>query len=284
MRASILTLLREISTKELHVNRTQISLGVSRVAGSLLLVSGLLGGVPALHGQSDPAPQQSEQASSLKRFSLGGRVSILAINLMNNELASSSTSEPPVKTTLTSASVSNQLGGGATLQFAVHDRLALSVDFLYRRAGYKAGFDRVEGVDDPETEEDERIFTSSFEQTRADYWDVPVLLRIYDSGRRKQGARAFVNGGVAIRFVKNLRTFREFTLPDGSIGGDETPADPANTTLKGVVFGAGWQFGSKVGLKVMPEVRYTRWLGHTFDTPPTRSKRHQVEFLFGITF
>lgn len=266
------------------MNRTQISLGVSRIAGTLLLFSVFLSGVPTLHGQTASASQEGERESFLKRFSVGARVSILATDLMNNEQISSSTSEPPTKTTLTSTSASSQLGGGATLQFAILRRLALSVDFLYRRAVYKAGFDSVEGADDPETEEDERIINSSFEQTRADYWDVPVLARLYDSDIRRPGVRGFFEGGVSIRRVSNIRTFREFTLPDGSIGSDATPVTPAETGIAGLVVGAGFQFGSKVGLKVMPEVRYTRWLGYTFDASPTQSKRHQVEFLLGITF
>jgi len=31
-------------------------------------------------------------------------------------------------------------------------------------------------------------------------------------------------------------------------------------------------------------VRYTRWFGATFDSPPTRSRRDQVEFIISISF
>ena len=40
----------------------------------------------------------------------------------------------------------------------------------------------------------------------------------------------------------------------------------------------------RLGMRVIPEVRYTRWLGLNFDVPATHSRRDQIEFVFSLAF
>jgi hypothetical protein len=156
---------------------------------------------------------------------------------------------------------------------------------MYRRPSYRFGETTIEGVDDPDTEEeDERIIDEYFEQTDASHWDIPVMLRWHDSGPNEQLARYFFGGGVAVRAVSGIKTYNEHTLPDGSVESNSDPAAPAHRVVPGLVASAGFEFGRDRGFKVTPEVRYTRWLMRTFDSNTTRSNPNQFEFLVGITF
>ncbi len=259
---------------------------LSRVAGAVLLLGGLVA-VPALHAQTaappQPQQQQQEQKSFLKRFSFGGRVSVLATQTMNEEDTSSSTSEPPLKTTSIVLPSASRIGGGLTMEFAIRDNIGLGVDAIYRQAGFKQTHEIIEGTDEVGTPEDDRKYTRAYARTRGNYWDIPVVARFY-SGGVDTGVRAFVEGGMTMRHVSSIRSFRETIHSDGTNEVNETPVKPANSTIFGVVVGGGFELRSSAGLKVMPEVRYTYWLERTFDAPPVQSKKNQIEFLLGFTF
>ena len=264
------------------MNRTLTFNRLSRWS-SVLVLALCLTGAPLLHAQD--SGDTSGDDSFLKRFSFGGRISMLFNNLMNEESLTSSTAEPPFKATIATASSSSRLGGGATVEFAVLDHLSISADFLYRRAGYKTASTVIEGLDDPDTDdEDERLITTTFEGTTANYWDVPVVARLYNGSRHERRLRAFLDVGVALRHVSNIRSFREYLNADDTNEVDLIAATPANQNLPGAVLGGGFQIPAAQGLKISPQVRYTRWLGRTFDSPPTASMRNQVEFLVGFTF
>jgi hypothetical protein len=264
-------------------DRTQIRFSSSRIAGTLLL-GVFLASAPALWGQSTSAPQSPDGEPYLRRFSFGGRLSFLTNKLINNEAFFRSTSEPPVQTELFTESTPRRFGGGATVQFVILDKVALGVDVLYRSASYESSVDTLEGVDDPDTSEDDRALTTTFEQTSAVFWDVPILARIYNIGRYQRGPRFFFDGGVAIRHIGKIRTSSEFIGPDGLTSTDQTPVTPANTTIMGIVVGGGFQLMDDFGLKVMPEVRFTRWVNRTFETLPTLSSKNQLEVVLGITW
>jgi hypothetical protein len=52
----------------------------------------------------------------------------------------------------------------------------------------------------------------------------------------------------------------------------------------GVTAGFGAQLIDPLGVRVIPEVRYTRWLGLNFDVPAAHSRRDQIEFVFSLAF
>ncbi len=243
----------------------------------------LIAGVTLVPGQSGaPAGNRTSETPG-RRITFGGRLGVLATDLMNTEKFRSSTSSPLVERTLDTQPSASSFGCGVTIEFVVSRRFALLADLLYRRAGYKAGFETVEGVDDEDTDEDERTRSEMLVQTRADYWELPLLGRFYD-GNQRQPVRSFIESGMSVRRVRHIRTFREFTDVDGSIRDDESPVTPAKRTVAGIVLGGGFQLTGGTGVRITPEIRYTRWLGYTFDEAPTRSKRHQVELFLGITF
>jgi hypothetical protein len=250
----------------------------------MTLLAAIVIAAPVASGQTADADVDEVQYP-LGRFSVGGRVQILFNNLMNSETLTSSTADPVVETRLATSSTSSHLSGGATVEFAVTQRIAIGADILYRNVGYKAGVDIIEGVDDEDTEdEDERLYTTKFEGTEATFWDVPVYVRFYDAPRREKKVRVFLEVGGAVRRMTNLSTFREVINSDETSSVDETPVTPIHRTLPGVLIGGGFQIPGNAGIKITPSLRYTRWLGDTFNESPTRSNRNQFEFVFGVTF
>ncbi len=262
------------------MNRNRIiSTGFSSGPLAAVLVVLGLAVVPVVHAQ-DAAPPDPP-----RRISIGGRIGVFANNPMNAETMAISSSNPPYRIERRTTSTASQLSGGATVELDLAERISVNLDLLYRKVGYNLVSNIVEGVDDPTTSRvDERVFTSAFESTRANYWDVPVTVRFYHLGRSDPRPRAFFDVGVAMRRVTNVRTYRRRVAADESVETDEIETDPAHSSVPGVIFGGGFQFRGLSGIRINPEVRYTRWLGTTFDTPPARSNRHQVEILLGITF
>jgi hypothetical protein len=237
-------------------------------------------------GAPAQAPDDSQTASGaqVRRLTFGARFGILPANLVESGSISNSTEDPVWSESLTTNPTSSHLGFGGTVEYALKPRWSLVADILHRRPSYRSGSTTIDGEDDFETEEDERLITETYEQTEATHWDVPVMLRYYESDRDAQLARYFLGAGVTLRYTGNVKSYRELTSPDGSVTPDNTPIDPAHRTALGAVVGAGFEFGKDRGFKIVPEVRYTRWLQPAFDAPPTRSNPDQVEFMVGITF
>lgn len=253
-----------------------------RLLGSMnaLFFGVFLFGAPALWGQSMPAPGSADGEPFLGRFAVGGRLSVLISKPVNRESSFHSTSTPPVSTTLSTQPTAGRFGFAPTAQVALLERVALSFDVFYRKAGFESQVEVLEGADAP-------AITTTFQETTAEFWDVPILARVYNIGRHRAGNRVFFSGGMGIRHVSNIRTFTVVTRPDGLSDTDETPITPANNMIKGIVVGAGFQSSDDIGLKVMPEVRFTRWLDRTFavtSPSPAFSSKYQIEVLLGITW
>jgi hypothetical protein len=245
---------------------------------SLLAFSSLL--TPPLAGQATPAPVEEREPAYVRRFSLGGRLSFPVLrSLPERELIRNEPVGPAeIKSTLEAKS--RLAGGGVALQIALTERLALSLDLFRRKIGYRNYTETRTGTDKPETTWDERTLSSSAEQTRANVWEFPVLGRYYTKDRHNYGPRGFFEGGLSIRRAGGVITFTQS-------GGEcciQIPAALAHRYVTGVVGGAGLQVMDDFGVKVIPEVRYTRWFSRNFDTPPAQTARHQLEILLGITF
>lgn len=251
---------------------------------SVLFAALLLGATQLLCAQDAGQEQAPESESFLRRFSVGGRMTVLGTNAMNSGEMTRSTSEPPATVATTTGSDSKRIGGGVTLEFALTDRISVGADLLYKRAGYDRAVTRTEGVDDSSTTTDERSITQNLENTRADYWDLPILARFYNKARGEGGARIFALGGVAFRRANAIKTVREVVRADGLSDTYDTPIEASNKTVSGVVVGAGVQLMDDIRFKFTPELRFTRWFRSTFDNAPTQSSKNQVELVLGLTF
>lgn len=233
---------------------------------------------PAQPAAAQPAPEPE-----VKNWRAGLKFSGQFLDMFDESSLNTFDSIPWKYTSSATTDISNRLGFGLTFAYDLASRVSLNLDVLYRRAGFRSGLEITEGQDDPETSADERKITSGFEQTKADYWDLPFTLRLHD-GPSSRRVRGFVEVGGALRRATSVRTYTELESPGRPGTVDTTAAKPANSSVLGGVVGAGWDWRTSKGVNVVPQVRYTHWMNPVFDTARTRSGRGQIEFLLGITF
>ena len=263
----------------------------------LSLAAALLSGV-ALQGQSQnpPAAQPAAQPSAarvvespayVRRISAGASLSVLGLSILRDRSTNTVTTSPVVDSLYTTTGLSRRVSYGITAQVVVKDRFAANASVFVRRTGYKMETDIYEGTDNPYTTADERRHTVRNEDTRGRLIDVPVVVRYYGKDRSQAGPRWFVEGGGVIRRVSRIKTQVETTVTLGSKvdkAWTDAPAKPAQQSLRGVVGGVGVQFIDPMGVRVVPEVRYTRWAGRTFNTFSSYTQRNQLEAMISLTF
>jgi hypothetical protein len=246
------------------------------VAIALTLLSG--GALLAQKQDSAPAQRVMDSESYVRRFSAGATLSVLGLTLIPGNTSNSVTTNPPVDSLYTTTNGSQRIGYGATAQVLITNRFAVNAGFFLRRIGYKMTSDILEG--NPVS-----THTVINEDTRARLYDVPVVLRFYGKDRYESGARWFVEAGGAIRRVSHIKTSIDTTVNDGTTSCcNVTPATPAHQTARGLVAGFGVQVTDPIGIRVVPEVRYTRWLNQTFNSFSTAMRRDQVEGMISLTF
>lgn len=263
----------------------------------LSLAAALLSGV-ALHGQSQnpPAAQPAAQPSPprvvkspayVRRISAGASLGVLCLRLVPNRSLNTITTSPVVDALYTTKGLTPRVGYGITAQAVVRDRFAANASVFVRRIGYQMNSDIYEGTDNPNTTADERRHTVRNEDTRGRLIDIPVVVRYYGKDRSQAGPRWFVEAGGVIRRVSRIKTQVETTVTLGSKEDKNwtgAPATPAQRALRGLVGGFGVQFIDPVGVRVVPEVRYTRWAGQTFNTFSSYTQRNQLEAMISLTF
>ncbi|MEP7365105.1 MAG: hypothetical protein ABI972_17770 [Acidobacteriota bacterium] len=226
--------------------------------------------------------QQEEESKTafVRRFSIGGRLSFPVLRQVSSGETQQSLTTGPTEITATSEGKSVIAGGGVALQFAVRDRYAVSVDLMRRKVGYHLTTVTFVGTDNTATVADERKGTTLSEQTRASSWELPILVRRYSIGRFEEGPRWFVEGGPSIRRTGGVSTFTQVN-DDCCL---QIPAKLSSRYTPGITIGMGGQLADDYGVKIVPEIRYTRWLGRPFDSAPARSQVNQLEVLIGVTF
>jgi hypothetical protein len=254
-----------------------------------LLVALLSGAALCAQSQSPPSARKApKEETYVRRISAGLTLSVLSFSTVQGGTLSNVTTSPPVDALYTSeraTGTSQWVGYGATAQAAVTDHFAVNAGVFLRRLGYILTSDIFTGVDNPNTSQDDRTHTVTHEHTFAKLIDFPVVVRYYTKNRHSPGPRGFLEAGAALRRVTGIRTSTDSTVNDGTLTCcDTTPARPAHSSLKGIVAGAGLQVIDPVGIRVVPEVRYTRWLGEAFTGYATATRRNQIEIMFSLSF
>ncbi|MGQ9916262.1 MAG: outer membrane beta-barrel protein [Bryobacteraceae bacterium] len=232
---------------------------------------------------SQPAPF-FEDEPYIRRFTIGGNASILVLGLIKGGDQSESISSPPLQIDSKNENKGTLFGGGVSMQFFFTDRYAINADLQLRRPRYKLSTTFLEGVDNPNTVGDDRIATFYTEDTRARYWDLPLLVRRYNESRFEDRRKWFIEAGPVLRRVTGIRSSTEKEFKNVKTCCDETPATPAHRNIFGAVVGAGLVLKDDFGIKLIPEFRYTRWFGGIFNNRAAQSRRDQYEILFSITF
>jgi hypothetical protein len=185
----------------------------------------------------------------------------------------------PANTTATFAiSTSNtyqKISYGPTLEFRLFGKFAVNGELLYHRMSYTQTTQITDTVNGN---------TGITENTRATFWDLPVMLRY--RGLRESGllSKIYFAGGGELRRATHIGTSTVTNLPNGTSTSSNVPTAPSRRDLPGAVVGVGLRLVDDFNIKLTPELRYTRWMGATFDSYSTRSGRNQVEVGIAITF
>ena len=94
-----------------------------------------------------------------------------------------------------------------------------------------------------------------------------------------------MEGGGALRRISNIKSSIDTTVDSGTRSCCVTiPITPARRSIHGFVGGLGAQFIDPFGIRVIPEVRYTRWQGKILDNLSTGVQVNQVEAMVTISF
>jgi hypothetical protein len=217
----------------------------------------------------------------LKRFAIGGRISTMGFDLLKT--GTTKQYATALEHDYTVASNSTRVGGGASVEFKINPKFWVSADLLYHRFGYRTSIDTYTGTDNPDTTADERTKVNVLEKTRAAFWDVPLLAH-YAFWQPKKRMKLFVDAGVTARYVRSVRTATETDDAKAKTCCSDAPVKPAHNPAAGFVGGVGLRMLDEFGLKMTPEVRYTRWKTDAFVGSRAQTQKQQLEILFGITF
>jgi Outer membrane protein beta-barrel domain len=233
---------------------------------------------------------KDQEGTYVRRISGGITLSVLGLVPIKAG-NSSNTSQVNSATTLTTndstTGKSSRIGYGVTAQVAINDHFALAVGAYLRRIGYDFTSTLTTDVTtfvngaSGTTE----TTTSTTESTRARLLDVPIMLRFYFKNRHAPGPRFFVEGGGAWRDLRSGSSSLSSTDNTGTVSCCTSSAvQPAHRNARGFLGGAGAQFIDPFGIRVMPEVRYTRWVSPIFDNATTHNQRNQVEVDLTLSF
>jgi hypothetical protein len=252
-------------------------------------------GTSVLSAQSTPGTSSSSQdeikkGTYVRRISAGATVSFLGLSPLKGGSTTSSTVVNASKSETSDINTSvnsKKIGYGLTVQIALTDHFAVAIGGYLRRMGYRTSTNLTTftttftGSGSTTTSAN----TSTTEETNARLVDIPFLLRFYGKGRHTPGNRWFVEGGGAWRDVRKVSSSISSTDSAGTVSCCTTGTiQPAHHNARGLIAGAGAQFIDPFGIRVVPEVRYTRWVNPIFDTATTHTQRNQVEVNLSLSF
>ncbi len=229
---------------------------------------------------SQSVPQVLRPRAFVRRISASATLSVLGLRPLKGAQTSNITSNPTVYAIYTTDDLSQRIGWGGTIQAMITERLGVNAGFFLRRFGYKMNSDVTEGV---------TTHTLRDENTLGKYFDFPLLARFYTRGRHRPGPHWFFEGGTVFRRATRIRTLVDTTVTDLTTGdqtvtSSTTPAVPVKSTVNGYVIGLGLQLVDPVGVRVVPEVRFTRWRNRAFNNLSTYNDLNQLEVNFSLGF
>jgi hypothetical protein len=220
-----------------------------------------------------PVAEGTVPHAFVRRFSVGATLSVVVTNLIPKGAKNEVTTTPVFDAAYVTTPVDRRIGYGGVVQVALTERFAVNASVLIRRAAYKMNSDIIEGTKHTVLNED----------TRARFLDFPVLLRYYGTDRHEKGHRWFIEAGGALRQAK-VKSGVDTTLNGTLLCCTDTAPRVAHKSIRGAVVGAGFQLIDPVGIRVVPGVRYTRWMAPTFNSFSTISNRNQIEGMISLTF
>jgi hypothetical protein len=219
-----------------------------------------------------------------RRFNFGARADFIALKQFDTQTQTGSTTQPIADYTYSGSSTSSHYAGGPVFEMRLRKHIWLGAELSFHHASYAQVTDIRTGLADPNLGTDNRPLTILTDNTTANYWDIPILVRfrgLRESGRLK---RFYPLVGGTYRHVGRVRTGNDTVNADGSTDYNEIPDVPVHRNLFGFTAGIGFRLVDELGIKVVPEIRFTRWFSDTFNGLSYTSSPNQAQAGIGITF
>ena len=227
----------------------------------------------------------------VRRFTIGATASFLPLKMLSAKDQSQTFTNPLITVDSTSAVASKLFSYGITGQVALTERFAVNAKALVRTASYFTDTVIYTGTDNPNTVADERGRKEVAEDTRFRYLDFELLVRRYSRDRHKAGWRWFYEAGGTVRRPWMIKTNLETitgnsgnAVPNVTDVVTTNPARASKQYQPGASAGIGFHIMDDFGIRIVPEVVYTRWFGATFSPAGVRGIRNQVEINLSLTF
>ena len=231
--------------------------------------------VPAIYGQeSSSAPVPEDAPSGWRRVSFGGRLNGYPFNLLNNKDVSLSPAGTTQSWTISTSNDYLKIAFGPSVELRLTRKFTLCGEFLYHRVNYTKTATVTDGSDT----------TGITEQTRATFWDAPVMLRYKNLSESGFRSKLYFAGGGAVRNVSHIQTSNQTNYPDGTTASNNTPAVASARNLPGAVLCVGLRLVDDFNIKLSPELRYTRWMGATFASDSTRTRKDELVVGIALTY
>jgi len=234
--------------------------------------------------QSSSSSNESTPLPSLRRFSAGVTLSVNALRPIKAGSRNIVTTGPAVDSLYATAADSPRVGYGVNAQIGITEHFTFNAALIVRRIAYLMNSDIFEGTDIASTSVDERKHTVRNEDTRARFYELPITVRYYGEVNAKKRLRWFGEGGLAFRRVSNIKTSVSTTIGVGETQCCTTTPAPSRKTVRGVVVGLGLHGVDPLGIRVIPQIRYTRWMGTSFNNFSTITERNQIEGVITLSF
>jgi len=241
-----------------------------------------------------PAPSTGTSSSSQAlditetghRITGGVTLSVLGFSLIPGKTSTVDNSAT-VSTQDQTQGGSSRIGYGLTGQVRITAHFAVDISAIYRRIGYQftdtiatTTNTVVNGVVSSTVST-----TDTHQDVHARLFDFPLTLRYYSGAKRPNGPRWFAEAGGAWRWANGVRTSTDTTdADDVNTCCTFTPVVPAHRSAIGMVAGVGLQFIDPLGIHVIPEVRYTRWIDQVFENSTTHTTQNQLDASISLTF
>jgi hypothetical protein len=176
----------------------------------------------------------------------------------------------PAQNYFTSTTSGGLVGGGINFNLRLTQSFWINFGGVYRFSGY----DTTELVNDS-------AFTVYGQRTRSKLIDFPLYVR-YAGPKWRWSKFSFYELGGALRYSLSPEQAYAANNVNGGFCCAPLSTDSFKRLVPGVSIGTGLVAKDDFGIKVAPEVRYTRWLGDTFHSSTVGTMRDQLEV--GISF
>jgi len=230
------------------------------------------------------ADDNTTTTRKLHRPLVGFRVEYFPLRFFKIGTTTATTTSPAASYTYTATSNSPKFFVGPIVEYRWTSHVSFGTELHFHHVDYDQTTTLLSGTPPPNSSFDTRTKTTIVQDSKINYWELPLLAHYY--GFRPSGrlSRAYLTGGVEYRHMGRIRTGNTYTYPDGTSDYNETPPAANRHNQFGAVVGVGMRFLDDFNVKLAPEVRYIRWFGTTLQGQAFQSAASQIEAGVGLSF